>query len=140
MYDLFLTKLRVYSPDGKLIGDWKAPKVMYEHTYDKRDTHISWDDPNCDPVADIQSVISAVFQGYNPFNPNNPRPEDKVEIPERTLKLAKDAGGTHISKDGKIIYKKVFGIVQYADWDGREFGSWWDTQSDTFPSEVTEIK
>lgn len=122
MYDLFLTKIRIYSPDGKLVE--------------------SWDNRNYDPMADIRAIIAAmgIFQGYTPFGPHNPRPEDRVEIPERTIKLAKDAGGTHISKDGKIIYKKVFGIVQYADWDGQRFDSWWDTQSDTFPSEVVEIK
>lgn len=129
--------LIVYSASGKPLKYLKPKEMTYEK---KCDTFISWDFPNCDPVADMQAVLSAVFQGYSPFGPHNPRPEDKVEIPERTLKLAKDAGGTHISKDGKIIYKKVFGIVQYADWDGRDYGCWWDTQSETFPNEVVEIK
>ena len=74
--------------------------------------------------------------GYQP----NSKPDPEVIIPARVIKLAKDAGGEFIHKDGIRIFKWLFNQMLYADYDGRKFGSWFPWLDEDIPTgELKEL-
>jgi hypothetical protein len=95
------------------------------------------DSPVC--VCGAQAA-SGWFGSYSPpnYQPNRSQPE--AEIPAHRKALARQAGASHISADGCIAYKRLFGKIYQADWLQDAFGVWWVTDDEEMPNGAVNLE
>jgi hypothetical protein len=65
---------------------------------------------------------------YNPFNPvgKAPTSDPAPEISDGQRKAARDAGATHIGRDGLTCYSQRGSVLKWAYWKEKErkFSTW----------------
>jgi hypothetical protein len=76
-----------------------------------------------------------LLAGYKPSS--QPKPA-RPEIPAHVREAAIEAGASHLSADGTRIFKRLFGQLLQAKFDGRSAESWWDCRTD-IPGDAVKL-
>lgn len=63
---------------------------------------------------------------YNPYSPH--APQKPPEVPQERLQAAQEAGARWLSADGQRAYCERYVVILQAEWDGIEFGGWWEAE------------
>lgn len=77
-----------------------------------------------------------LFPGYNPYGPHSKpaRPTDPGDVPLPRLKAALRANAMCLSTNGKYAYTMRLGKLLEAEWNGQDYGTWFEIAGDDFPA------
>ena len=82
------------------------------------------------------------FPGYHPRNYQPGQQDDDTPLATVAQLAAARAmeNAEFIDKDGSRVYKWLYNIFYYADWDGLQYGTWFEWRGEKLPAgELVEL-